>query len=574
MTQNNAMELSDYIAIFTKRKLPFFVTASIVFAIGVVVAFALPPVYRSEATIIIERQEIPQDLVATTVTGYVQERIEGIRQRLVTHENILDIAQQLNLYPELRANAQTSEIVKRVRSSISVNMVDIKTGGSRNTATVAFTVGFEASTAQIAQLVASELADRYLAVNKQARSEQAFQVSQFLDQEAGRLQVEITALEKKLAVFKQKQSTQLPEMLQMNMRLYEKTEGQIEGTKDKLQGIEDQIVAIQSELSLTNPYKSVRTQSGLVVQSPAERLNSLISEYLTSSVRYAENHPDMVRLRREIQSLGNQSGGAKVSGLVSKITLLRAQLLEANQKYSSDHPDVRNLEKSLAKLSNELRITNIASEANGSDFDAPPDNPRFVSLKTRLDTLKSNLKIEQAKLEKYTIKLHEYEARVFKTPVVERDYQTLTRDYGNAKKKYTELRNKQLEARLAEQLEAGDKGERFVLAGKAFLPSRPDRPNRLGIVLLAGLLSLMGGVMALAVAEFRDDSINGMRGVKEVYGSLPIVIIPYIPNSSDFSERKKRFFKILAVIVFIAGMAIFILNTYFAPGVLPHTVKG
>ncbi len=70
--------------------------------VAAALAFLLPPVYRSEATILIERQSIPSDVVETTVTGYVQEQIEQLRQRINTRTNLLRIADQFDLYPGRR----------------------------------------------------------------------------------------------------------------------------------------------------------------------------------------------------------------------------------------------------------------------------------------------------------------------------------------------------------------------------------------------------------------------------------------------------------------------------------------
>ena len=559
------MELDDYLAILRKRKVAFLVTFFLILGIGVGIAFSLPPVYRSEATILIEKQEIPQDLVATTVTGYVQERIEEIRQRLMTYENLAAIAKQLNLFPELRKTGNVTAVVEAMRKSISVDMVDVKTSGSGRkgqTATVAFTVGFEAGDPRTAQKAANLLAEKYLIENKQARSEQAVEVSQFLEKEANKLRVEIEQLEKKLAEFKQKQADQLPELLQVNMRLFEKTEGQIEATKDRILKIEDQITSLQTELSLTPPYKAVRDESGKLIMSPAERLGALTMEYLQKSVRYAPNHPDMIRLKKEIETLGSQSDqAADVSRMINRLGLLRAKLLEVQQKYTDSHPDVQQLKKSVAELENKLRAVNVQETANPDTLSVPPDNPRYITLKTQLDTAKSNLKQERAKLATYNVKLKVYENRLFKTPVVEREYKSLTRDYGNAKKKYAELKDKLLEARLAVELESGEKGERFVLQGKAYLPTTPDKPNRLGIVLLSGLLAFAGGLGALAIAEFRDKSISGVKDVVNTYGALPIVVVPYIENSRDVKARRIRW--LLWAVGIIGTLALFLAMVHY-----------
>lgn len=563
------MEIGDYIDILRRRKFSFLVAFLLIMAVGVLIAFTLPPVYRSEATIIIERQEIPQNLVATTVTGYVQERIQGIKQRLVTYNNLVEIEKKLNIFPAMRKAGEINEMVSIIKEGIVVEMVDIKASDSsrpgQSTATIAFTVAYEANSAEIAQKVTAELADRYLLENKQARSAQAAEVSSFLNTEAEKLRIEIVKLEKSLATFKQERMSELPELMQVNMRLFEKTEGQIEGTRERILKLEDAKIALQSELSLTDPRKAVTTDEGKVIQSPGERLNVLIADFLQSSARYTSSHPDVVRLRREIQILGGQSSQAsKVSQLVAKITRLRSKLLESRQKYADNHPDVLKLERSIVAVENGLRNIEI-DRSSGRRSNIAPDNPRYVALKTQLDSTHSNLKEQRANLNKYKLKLAEYEKRLFQTPVVERDYKSLSRDYANAQKKYSELRDKQIQARLAEQVEAGDQGERFVLAGKAYYPTSPDSPNRIGIVLLAGLLAFGGGIGSVAAAEVKDNSVRGRRGIMSVFGTMPIVVIPYIENATDKSNKLKKLIMLLVVILIFVGVILFGVHTYLKP---------
>ncbi len=63
-------DFRDYIAILLRRKGLLFWPAAAIFAVAVVVAFVLPPVYRSSATVLIEQPEIPPDLVQSMVTSY------------------------------------------------------------------------------------------------------------------------------------------------------------------------------------------------------------------------------------------------------------------------------------------------------------------------------------------------------------------------------------------------------------------------------------------------------------------------------------------------------------------------
>ena len=169
------MGLRDYWTILLRRKWHFLLPTLVVVMAALSLAFMLPPTYRSESTILIERQTIPANLVASTVTSYVQEQIQQIRQRIVTHENLREIARDFQLYPDEIAS-DPSGVMAKLREQIQVQMVDVQAAdpdraGTR-VATIAFTVAFEADDPNTAQAVTAELADRFLTYNKVSRQEQ------------------------------------------------------------------------------------------------------------------------------------------------------------------------------------------------------------------------------------------------------------------------------------------------------------------------------------------------------------------------------------------------------------------
>ena len=72
-----------YYWMILRRRYPYMVGAFIV-VLGTAVIFAvwLPPIYRSEARILVESQQIPSELVRSTVTALADERIQVIKQRI------------------------------------------------------------------------------------------------------------------------------------------------------------------------------------------------------------------------------------------------------------------------------------------------------------------------------------------------------------------------------------------------------------------------------------------------------------------------------------------------------------
>jgi uncharacterized protein involved in exopolysaccharide biosynthesis len=523
--------MDDFIAIAHRRRWHFILPLALILSIATALAFLLPPMYRSQATILIERQSIPADLVKTTVTGYLQEQIEVIRQKIATYENLMQIANAFDLYPEIR-QVDPGQAVDRIRKSIEIDMVDVKASKpdarGDSVVTIAFTVSFQAESPEVAQAVTKQLAERYLEENRATRNRRAAEVSGFLTREANALQEEIAKQEIALANFKQQHLEELPELLSMNLKLYEKTEEDIERSREEIRKLKERANALEAELSLTSPFKDIITEEGKRVVSAGDRLSELTAQYLRDSARYSSEHPNIIRMRHEINLLAGQSGsGARLDELLKELVTLQEQLAQARQRYSPTHPTVTKLSRAVAAVEKGLRST-LISPAVAASRAIPPDNPRYVALETQLSATHSDLRAEQERSVLLQQKLQEYEQRLFRTPLAERDFKSLSRDYTNNLKKFGELKEKQMQARMAEQLEAGENAERFVLADAARLPSSPDSPNRLGILLLGGFFALLGGVGSMGAAEFMDRTVRGQRGVAALLGAPPLAVIPTI----------------------------------------------
>ena len=92
-----------------------------------------PPTLRSEATILIEDAEIPEQLVGTLVNDYVEKRLESIDRRVMTTDSLLGIVQRYDLYPKERKTRPFAEVADTMRGDIKremirANIVDPKSG--------------------------------------------------------------------------------------------------------------------------------------------------------------------------------------------------------------------------------------------------------------------------------------------------------------------------------------------------------------------------------------------------------------------------------------------------------------
>lgn len=532
MSQPN--EIGGYLAILRRRKLSILLPFLLISAIGIGIAFTLPPVFRSEAIVIIERQSIPKDLVNTTVQTYIQEQIEQIRQRIATSDKMLKIAEKYDLHPEDRRDNPV-EAVSKVITAFQVATKDVTAAdpdqsGTRR-ATVSFTVAFNNDDPVKTQQITNELARRFIEEHRIARKAQAEEVIAFLKAEAASLKVEVNAMEAEIAEFKQEEFQQLPQLMTMNLRLFEKAESQVAQTETQIRQLQDTLAGLRAELSLTDPYKVVETENGAKIASATNRLSSLTAQYLRLTERYSDKHPDVIRLSREIQSLAGQTGASgRADEILTQLVRQQEKLRAARSKYEDQHPEVLQLEKGIAAL--QRGLTNFGAQT-GSTNQLPPDNPRYVALQSTISSNESNLNAAIENLAEYKSDVEEFERRLFETPIVDNDLKGRMLDYDSARSKFRDLTDKLRQAQLALQLESGGSAERFVLASSAFLPVLPESPNRIAIGALGIMLASIAGLLLAAIREFLDKTVRGSKAIADAVGLPPLAIIPIIPSSAQ-----------------------------------------
>ncbi|RZV56861.1 MAG: sugar transporter, partial [Pseudomonadales bacterium] len=122
--EEEGKSLRDYVNILRRRKRKIAITAAAVMTLVLLVTFLWPATYRSESVILIEQQDIPSELVRTTITSYAQQRIEEIKQRIMTISNIMGIVEKFELYSERELRRKTrTEIAQDFRKAVSIRPI-------------------------------------------------------------------------------------------------------------------------------------------------------------------------------------------------------------------------------------------------------------------------------------------------------------------------------------------------------------------------------------------------------------------------------------------------------------------
>lgn len=552
--EEQTKDLQDYIVAIRKRKISIAAIFSLVLLMAVLIAFLLPPIYKSSATILIEQQEIPPELVMSTVTSYAAERIQTIQAKVMSRTNLLKIIEKFNLYEDERKFETNEEIIARMHEDVSLDIisaevVDPRTGRPSE-ATIAFTLSFKGESPAKVQRVSNELTSLYLNENLTSRAEKASETALFFKEETQRLATQIDVLESKLAAFKQEHANALPELQQLNLSVLQRKETEITSIDTALRALEEKRFYLSGQLAQTDPG----------VQGAAERLASLRTAYTSIKSKYSAEHPDVIKLKNEIESLEKETGEPEnASNIAEELKILNTQLVQKKQKYTAEHPDIVRLQAKINALNKEL----VATQKKPVDeyYSAQPENPLYITIKTQLAGVESEIKSLKTQRALGLKKINEIEKSLYAAPQVERNYLVLKRDYGNAVSRYQETKAKQMQADVAKQLESESKGEKFTLIDPAALPEKPVSPNRTAIIFLGFVLALGSSLGFAIVADVISGAVRGARSIQRSLGALPLAVIPYEPNLQDSLKAKR--IKKRVVILFLATILSALLIMHF-----------
>jgi polysaccharide biosynthesis transport protein len=577
--------LRELLAAARHRRTALIIAFSLGMLFFVLLAVLLPPKYRSAGTILIEQQEMPQELVRSTVTSYADERIQVISKRVMTTETLLNIIRRYDLYPKQRAKDTREALLTRMRKDIGLKMISADVidprSGHPTSATIAFEVSFISSNPDMAAKVANELTTLYLNENLNNRTQLARDAANFLQAEGDRLDHQIGDLEVKLAQFKDKNLNKLPELTQLNMTLLDRTDEQLRELQNRKDSLEQQRVFLEAQLAQLKPNSTVFSDTGERIISSADRLKMARSQLDSARAMYSPDHPDVIRLQREVDGLekdvaaqpGSQTTtpSTELNDLRRRLEHAQSALADAEQRYNPEHPDRIRLEAQVGDLRKQLAVaqaTPPASVGDGTSLNSTPvqaDNPAFVQVQAQLSATRNDLSALATEMTKLQAQANEYQRNITLSPGVEKEYRELSRDYDNARVKYAEIRSKQVEAKTAQDLEADRKGERFTLIDPPLPPEEPVSPNRF-LILLAGVvlsIGLTAGV--LWYLETMDATVRGRSDLFNLTGIAPLALVPYIGTLGEERAARRRMWLTAGTSAATFCVAVVLVHFFYRP---------
>ncbi len=459
--------LEDYKEIFLRRKLFFIIPLVVVFLGACLWAAFAPRKYMASTLVLVTPPRVPAELVRSTVTSGITERLNSISQEIMSRTRLEAVIDELKLFPEEAKKVDREVLVDRMRQNIKV---DIPQRTSENVGY--FAIKYTSKDPVVAAAVANKLSSLFIEENLKQREQQAVGTSEFLTNELKTTKEKLEAQGKELADYKRKHLGELPEQRDTNIRLLEQIQLQYQRNEESLRAAQDRQLLIGRQMrELENP----------AVQP------------------------------------GQGTEGARTRGsFETQLDDMKKTLAELQSRYTERHPDVVSLKRKISEMEKRKDAFNISND------------PRYRELANAMASTELEIKRLQEESGRLRAQMGQYRGRIEGATVREQQMSSLVQEYENTKRLYESLLRKSEEAQQAENLERRQKGEQFRVVDPARVPEKPvqpDIPKVLLIGLIGGIACGLGGIFA---REQLDRSFHDPEDVEAALGYKVLANIPKI----------------------------------------------
>jgi polysaccharide biosynthesis transport protein len=317
MATEYELTVSDYLSIMRRRAFLMIAIFVAVLSIAVIAAFAIPPAYRAIGTIMVETPQVLEGVVPRPTRNDLDERINVIKQRVMTREGLLQVINKYNLFKENTGSLTTTELIDKMRSRVTVESTGSNQQGQP---AIAFTISFEDQRPEVALQVTNDLVTLFLDWNIKLRTEGAMETTTFLSQESNKLKEEVDRLEAKISAYKKQNSDNLPEQLTLRTAMMARAENDLYSVDRDIRSGNEELRALEAELSVAKHGMS---------DDPTQTLPALKAEYTKLSAIYTESHPDLRALKRKIDALEQGASTQESKNATGNVTSLAVFKIQA-----------------------------------------------------------------------------------------------------------------------------------------------------------------------------------------------------------------------------------------------------
>ena len=514
-TPRRALDVEDYIDILRRHKGWIFGPFLLTLVASVVGVYLWPDSYESQAMIKIVPQQIPQNMVQSSITQDVSDQINSMATTVLSRNVLTVIINNYDLYKSERKRLPMDDVVENImRPAVRINPV-MAGGNGRNVP--AFTVGFSYQDRLVANRVVSELVSRFISADTSGRSNETIATTGFLKDQTDQAKKDMDALEEKLTQFRLQNQGRLPDQVDQNVRQVASLQAQYQFLVNSRSQAQMDKLGLETNLRVEKAHKDELTREDPIQTAAAQKSDQLLS------------------IERDIR------------GLEDGLSLLR-------QKFTDAYPDVQTF-KARLELAKKRRLEILkedeAARAEGKKNGAPPVAENRQTRLQILDIEGNIQRIEQAiatkdvamaqadtQIKQVQNAINKLEAQNSAAPLGQQQYSELVRERDLARDKYVNLNSKLSSAQIAQDLEHTGQGQKLELLDPPSVPQQPSQPKRQQVIGIGAGLGLLLGMVIAAAREMKDTSLKNLKDVRAYTEMAILGSVPLLEN--DFVVRRRR----------------------------------
>lgn len=254
--------------------------------VATIAAFALPTLYRSQATLLIESQELPTDIAQSPGNGAIEQRIAKIRERVLSRGDLIALIEQYDLYPSERRSQPLSKVIDKMRKATTVGAQEGDIGQASTTPgqsnVIALNMAFDYPDPAKAQEALQSFVQSFLRMDSDVVEDQASITVRFLQDQAQKLASEIQQIESEITSLKERNGSALvqstvPSMLDTG-------------------SFSAQIVDLENQ----NRQLLLQSRKG---GGREQQITAAEAALAAARALYNESHPDVIAARERLKAL-------------------------------------------------------------------------------------------------------------------------------------------------------------------------------------------------------------------------------------------------------------------------------
>ncbi len=504
-------EITQLVPVLLREMRRHGVAMALIFAIiailALAVGLAVPRKYASATTILAQGSDIIQPLLeGRAVATEVSDRAGLARQVIFSRRVMSMILDKGGWLKDKPSAIEQDRIMEQIKSRTMVSSPRPEL----------IQISYHDSDPHRTLEVTQQFAELFIAENRAAKERESREAFEFIDKQVRDYHAKLTGSEKGLMNYRSANIDAQPGSVADSTARINALRAQVEQARMSMMEQQSRESALVSQLTGESEVSAVQTRSSMY----RAQLIDLQNQYDQLILNYTDKHPDVVRVRLQMQDLQQQLAAEEAR---------RAQGGPANNLALSENAQI---------------------------------NPLYQELRTQLATARRELAATRSRMASSQAMLNDELDRSRRIATSEGMLAELTRDYEVNRDIYQDLLRRRENARVSMVLDEEQRGLTFRIQDPAMLPVRPSGLRMMHFAaagLGLGLLTPLGLLFALVTL---DPRVRSAKALEALDTGLPIlVVVPAYETARE--KRRARTRLVMASLLVAAVLVCYVLVYWF-----------